>query len=611
MHLPYSSIWAVDYEFTARPGDQPVPICLVARELRSGQLERVWLDDGVPPKPPYGTGPDSLFVAYYASAEMGCHFALNWPIPTRILDLFAEFRNATNGRITPCGNGLLGALAYHCLPCVDAAEKSVMRDLAIRGKPFTDAERRDLLNYCQSDVDALARLLPAMLPRIDLPRALLRGRYMVAAARMEWNGVPIDANALNRLLRNWQRIKGRLIEAIDVDYHVFVPVNRQAVSPADQSGADPYRGPMRFSSEMWGNYLSRKRIPWPRLASGALALDDDTFKEMARTNPKEIGPIRELRYALGQLRLNDLAVGPDARNRCLLSSFQARTGRNQPSNAKFVFGPSTWLRGLIRPEPGRAVAYVDWSGQELGVAAALSGDRTMQDDYASGDPYLAFGRRIGLVPFDATKTTHSRKREQLKICCGLGAMYGAGPETVARTLDVPVVQAREWLRAHRELYSTYWQWSDAVVDAAMLTNQIKSVFGWTLHIGPEVNPRTIRNFPMQANGAEMMRLACCLATERGIPVCCPVHDALLVEGAVDGIDDIVEATKAAMREASELVLPKFPLRTDARVVRYPDRYMDGRGITMWATVCRLLDEIDAEDVFPMNDPPASVLGVKT
>jgi hypothetical protein len=44
----------------------------------------------------------------------------------------------------------------------------------------------------------------------------------------------------------------------------------------------------------------------------------------------------------------------------------------------------------------------------------------------------------------------------------------------------------------------------------------------------------------------------------------------------------------AMREASELVLPRFPLKTDAKVVRNPDRYSDDRGRRMWETVSGLL-----------------------
>ena len=66
----------------------------------------------------------------------------------------------------------------------------------MRGGPWTDDERGGILDYCEGDVDALARLLPAMLPKIDLPRALLRGRYMAAAARMEHAGVPIDQEKL-------------------------------------------------------------------------------------------------------------------------------------------------------------------------------------------------------------------------------------------------------------------------------------------------------------------------------------------------------------------------------------------------------------------------------
>src|SRR5262249_8320852 len=81
------------------------------------------------------------------------------------------------------------------------------------------------------------RRLPRMLPRIDFPRALLRGRYMAAAARMEWNGVPIDVEALDRLSWGWDRIKGRLIAAVDRDYGVFVPAGQRIIHPDTQLGA--------------------------------------------------------------------------------------------------------------------------------------------------------------------------------------------------------------------------------------------------------------------------------------------------------------------------------------------------------------------------------------
>ena len=129
-------VWAVDFEFTAQTGERPVPLCMVARELRTGRTIRLWLADGPPPRCPYPTTPDSLFVAYYASAELGCHLALGWPLPERILDLFVEFRNGTNGRATTAGDGLLGALAHFGLPSLDAVEKESMRELAMRGGTY-------------------------------------------------------------------------------------------------------------------------------------------------------------------------------------------------------------------------------------------------------------------------------------------------------------------------------------------------------------------------------------------------------------------------------------------------------------------------------------------
>ncbi|MHC4402522.1 MAG: DNA polymerase [Planctomycetota bacterium] len=543
---------------------------MVAREFRSGLTLRLWRDDlRRLSLPPIVFGRDTLFVAYYASAELSCFLALGWPMPERILDLFAEFRCLSNGLPVPCGNGLLGALAYHGMDAIAAAEKDSMRELAQRGGPFTGDEREALLDYCETDVVALSRLLPAMLPKIDLPRALLRGRYMAAAARMEWEGVPIDTETLGRLRADWTTIQDRLVTEVDKDYGVFEG--------------------RTFKTERWAKWLTEKGIPWPRLESGALDLSDNTFRQLARQYP-EVAPIRELRHTLSQLRLQDLAVGPDGRNRCMLSVFRSRTGRNQPSNSRFIFGPSCWLRGLIKPGAGRAVAYVDWGQQEFGIAAALSDDEVMMEAYRSGDPYLTFAKQAGAVPADATKATHTEERDRFKVCA-LAVQYGMGPRSLAQSIGQPEVVGRQLLGLHRQTYPNYWRWSEAAVNHAMMRGWLQTVFGWRIHVGAESNSRSLSNYPVQANGADMLRLACCFATEWGIPVCAPVHDALLVEGPARLIDMVVSDTQAAMAEASRLVLDGFELRTDAEIVRWPDRYMDKRGERMWETTMRILTDL--------------------
>jgi DNA polymerase I len=91
-----------------------------------------------------------------------------------------------------------------------------------------------------------------------------------------------------------------------------------------------------FKLDRFAAWLAKNNIPWPRLESGRLDLSDDTFREMARAYPL-IAPLRELRAALSQMRLSDLAVGRDGRNRTMLSALRARTGRNQPSNTKCLY----------------------------------------------------------------------------------------------------------------------------------------------------------------------------------------------------------------------------------------------------------------------------------
>ena len=123
----------------------------------------------------------------------------------------------------------------------------------------------------------------------------------------------------------------------------------------------------------------------------------------------------------------------------------------------------------------------------------------------------------------------------------------------------------------------------------MLTGSLNTAFGWHVHIGPQSNPRSLRNFPMQANGAEMMRLAACLATERGIEVCAPIHDAFVINAPLERLEEDAARMRSAMAEASRIVLGGFELATDVTFVRYPDRYMDeSRGRVMWDRVMALV-----------------------
>ena len=96
---------------------------------------------------------------------------------------------------------------------------------------------------------------------------------------------------------------------------------------------------------------------------------------------------------------------------------------------------------------------------------------------------------------------------------------------------------------------------------------------------------------MQANGAEMLRIACILMTEAGIRVCAPVHDAVLIEAPLEELEARVQQAQELMSESSRQVLGGFALTTDADIYRYPERYRgEERGGAFWDKVMGLLPE---------------------
>jgi DNA polymerase I-like protein with 3'-5' exonuclease and polymerase domains len=301
----------------------------------------------------------------------------------------------------------------------------------------------------------------------------------------------------------------------------------------------------------------------------------------------------------------NVACDADGRNRVLLGAFGTVTGRNAPSGSKengtFIFAPAKWVRFLIKPPKGMALAYLDWASQEYGVCAVLSGDRNMVECYESGDPYLGFASLAGAAPRGATKESHPEIRKLYKLVT-LAMGYGMKWWGLQKTAGISEQVAKRVSDDYRRVFSTYCEWREKQIDEFALRGRIMTVLGWPLNRSQATKENTVINFGGQANAAEMLRLAAIETRRRGVEICALIHDALLIQAPIREIRSAISETEKAMGAASKIILRGYELRVECKedaivkgkvvrgdVTRYPQRFYSEDGADFWHRIQRLRD----------------------
>jgi DNA polymerase I-like protein with 3'-5' exonuclease and polymerase domains len=291
-----------------------------------------------------------------------------------------------------------------------------------------------------------------------------------------------------------------------------------------------------------------------------------------------------------------LPIGRDGRNRPSLFPFCTATGRN--AHAKSLFNAHAGMRSFMAFPRDKIGVYLDWRTQEVGIAAALSGDQALMHDYQSGDVYHALARLCGLTnELDPVrwKNDDPAMRQRMKPL-QLAINYGMGVPSLAKGLDRHPLIASAIIERHRKTYPRFWQWREQQVQMAMVRRWMETVFGWPMHLTSSPNKRTLYNFPMQAHGAEMLRAAAWRLCEAGVIPCMLIHDGILIEANDDTeITQAIEIMKAAGRD----VCNGFEIGVDIdKRLEHGARYRDKRPMAqrMWRTIMDVLREIGVEGI---------------
>ena len=145
---------------------------------------------------------------------------------------------------------------------------------------------------------------------------------------------------------------------------------------------------------------------------------------------------------------------------------------------------------------------------------------------------MDFAIAIGMAPPGATKATHPDERSIAKQVV-LATLYGQQAKSLAAAIGKKPAEAQGYLDENERRRPKYWRWSREMRRGARRTGEIRTRLGWRMTVTAASSETTLQNWPMQAHAADCLRLAVCMAAERGLMLLAPVHDALLVEVAAD------------------------------------------------------------------------------
>jgi len=388
------------------------------------------------------------------------------------------------------------------------------------------------------------KLLRAMLSgangreRIDVARVVHWSEYGAkCVARIQHRGIPIDAPLWNLVQEHKAAVIEALVRKFDPSYLFDGTVNESPVRIYTLEGG--------WSDRRFERWLVWAKVPyWPRLASGKLDLEGDTFALMAAIVPAVAG-LHVLRDVIGFIAKARMPIGRDWRNRPSLFPFGTTTGRN--AHRRSPYNAHAGVRGFIIAPEGSFVAYSDLRSQEVAVAAARFGDRRLRDDYLGGDIYHSVAFLLGwTTDLDPKrwKREHDDQRGRAKIV-QLGVGYGMTASSLSIHLKRHPLVGEAVLGIYARRYRRFWRGREQAYEKALEERRIVGVDGWTLKLSHSPNPRTLYNFPCQAGGAYQMREMTIRMCTAGIVPVMSAHDAFLLEETdprkIEEAEDIMRA----------------------------------------------------------------------
>ena len=514
----FEYLCVVDTEFK---GDQDKgeindPICVVIKELKSGQVHRF---SGPKLKLPYPAN-KTLWIAHNVIAEAQTFLSYGIKLPKYWWDTLIEDRKLKFGKVQ--SHSLLAACGRYGIQTIsEDLKKYFINKIILANETYTDEQMSKILDYCESDVEAGAALFLEQCKEIEkvkkfdgpemiISQALFSGAAVACTAQVEFNGNHLNLELLKKIDDAFPYVKRKMIDELNAELDVYEnDVLKQ------------------HKFDAWIERIGLADV-WPLTITGQYKTDEKTLDTYKDAHP-DIRKFKLAQMFIGARKLKGFIVGPDGKARCSYRMYGLKTGRTNPSTAKHPFNAPKAMRNLIKAPKNKIMVNFDYRSQEVAIAAYLSQDPNMMAAVQKTDPYIYIAQINKAAPDGATKKTHKVIRNLYKTTT-LAALYGQGAVNMSKRMNLIIDYGQELFVKIKNTFPTYFAWAKTMFDKAIVNGYAETKFGWRYYFKPGelYNPRTFYNFPIQAHGSEMLRRALIDLTTAGIEVNALIHDGIVI-----------------------------------------------------------------------------------
>jgi DNA polymerase-1 len=375
-------------------------------------------------------------------------------------------------------------------------------------------------------------------------------------ARIEYNGIRVDAAELDRL----SRLLETQIAALTADIHQAAGHEFNVSSPQQLS---------KVLFEELG-------IPAPvRHGKGKVpSTAADVLEALApdHTIVRQVLEYRQLTklkgtYADALPALIDPVTG---RIHTSFSQTGAATGRLSSSNPNLQNIPirtelGREIRAAFVPKEGWKLLVADYSQIELRLLAHMSEDPVLIAAFQNGEDIhtRTAAEVMGVPPMLVTKEARNAAK-----AVNFGIVYGISGFGLATNLGIPRKEAEAYIRSYFERYAGVKRFIDSTVAMTRETGIAKTLLGRERPI-PDINSRNVNargfaertamNSPIQGTAADLIKLAM-VRIDRKLEgkqskLLLQVHDELVLEAPAEEMEEMKTMVRSEMENVLELKVP--------------------------------------------------------